>query len=264
MGKLLRSGAYRLVSSRIYLIIFVCLVFFGTIMSVGGDMYDPDSLRQAIEEEPYTFVRLQNAYGLQDAATEEELMAGLYPRQFPLVFENVAFIMLLFGTALPIAFLSRDFQRARMQREQLYYSRAQSLFSRLILLLCATLILPVVPLVYHLVTYTIPTTYTLALLLRNIVLFYLILMGQVLFSAFWYVLLPNAPLGFPAALVSSFVLLFLSQSAPLCPAAALFQTRFWTASASTGQLLLYAALSLGYMILFSLLSYLIFRRKKLK
>ena len=266
MGRQIKAALYRLFFSPVDLLLLLIGILFCVGASNSADMKSISDLSKALASDPDSLARLQNLYGVQAVTAEGIFEEYFRMANLPLVFSLANGSAYTFNIFLCAVFLGRDLHRARLQGELLACGRGRTLTVRLLLIHLCSIIFHAAVFLWGADRYLVLSDHSPALLLPVLLCCILISAANASFLVCIYMLFRSAILGGVTSAAAEVLIMRLSLIIPLSPARFMF-TSFRTGadmdvlSAAMGPYALWAA---GYLILFTVISFVLFRRKELR
>ena len=262
MAKLMKTNLYRILHSKITIILLVasCLFAFDS-----ADLRTESRLYHSFETDQYAFERTQNVFDLWDCETKEEIWERFYNElNYPDMMSNIMDSRLVGPIFLCALVFGQDLHKRRLQNELLRYSRGKILASRMILYYILCIAVHAGLLIYGLMSdkYVNLEMYSTDLLVKNAALSILIGLSRSASVFLIFCLCRNAIIGGVASVAAFLVIGKSSRILNYSPIMEVKEGFFTTAGSS--ELSKWAIVSVAYVVVFTVLAFVVFRRKEFR
>jgi len=262
MAKLMKANLYRILHSKITIILLVasCLFAFDS-----ADLRTEKRLYHDFETDQYAFERTQNLWDLWECETKEEIWEHFYNElNYPTVMYGVTNSRLVGPIFLCALVFGQDLHKRRLQNELLRYSRSKILSSRMILYYILCIAVHAGLLIYGLMSdkYVNLEMYSTELLVKNAALSIMIGLSRSASVFLIFCLCRNAIVG---GVVSVAVTLVIGKSSRILNYAPIMEVnRSFFTTAGEADLLKWAIVSVVYVVVFTVLAFVVFKRKEFR
>lgn len=262
MAKLIKANLYRILHSKITIILLIasCLFAFDS-----ADLRTEKRLYHDFETDQYAFERTQNVYDLWDCETKEEIWERFYNElNYPTLMQNILDSRLVGPIFLCVLVFGQDLHKRRLQNELLRYSRSRILASRMILYYILCIAVHAGLLIYGLLSdrFVNLEMYSAEMLVKNAALSVVIGLSRSASVFLIFCLCRNAIIGGVASVAAFLVIGKSSQVLNYAPIMEV-NKGFFTAAGET-DLLKWAIVSIAYVAVFTVLAFVVFKRKEFR
>ena len=266
MGRQIKAALYRAACSPVSLLILLVGVLFCAWAGKSADMKNVAELARELAGDTHALARLQNVFGVSGSTAAEIYEEYFRSANLILVYGLAHSGAYTFNIFLCAVFLGRDLFRLRLQPELLSCGRGRTLGARILLIQVLSALYHVLLFLYGARTYLVLGDHAPALLWGTLAGCILVTAANAAFLICIYTLFRHAVFGAVAAAAAEIVVMRLSLTVPISPARFFFNSfrsggDAAALSAQMGPYLLWAA---GYLVLFTALSFVLFRRKELR
>lgn len=262
MVKLMKANIYRILHSKITIILLVasCLFAFDS-----ADLKSQKELYNSFETDQYAFERTQNVWDLWDCETREEIWERFYNElNYPEMMQNIMDSRLVGPIFLCALVYGQDLHKRRLQNELLRYSRSKILASRMILYYILCIAVHAGLLIYGLTCgkFVNLEMFSTELLVKNGLLSFVIGLSRSASVFLIFCLCRNAIIGGVASVAAFLV---IGKSSRILNYAPIMEVNrsFFTA-AGEADLLKWAIVSVVYVVVFTVLAFVVFSRKEFR